>query len=179
MMPMPTMPASPSLDPGGPIRLASTTSDSNMTQTAFHFCLDADEGPCETTPVEKGGTQSVCGPSLIFGNDFSDNFCYYWDVHTSCSTYLIGEAILFDVPDFEIVAWGDRNAEPQRICNPCGNGEIDGGERCDAGADNGSTIQSAVLTALVVEITSPIPQPEKSAMEAKVAPMIASSSPSI
>ena len=87
-----------------------------VTQTAFHFCLDADEGPCETTPVEKGGTQSVCGPSLIFGDEFSDNFCYYWDVHTSCSTYLIGEAILFDVPDFEIVAWGDRNAEPQRIC---------------------------------------------------------------
>ena len=42
-----------------------------------------------------------------------------------------------------------------------------------------STIQSAVLTALVVEITSPIPKPEKSAMEAKVALMIASSSPSI
>ena len=91
-----------------------------VTQTAFHFCLDADEGPCETTPVEQGGTQSVCGPSLIFGDEFSTEFstefCYFWDLHTSCSTYLIGEAILFDVPYFEVVRWGDRNAVPQRIC---------------------------------------------------------------
>lgn len=89
-----------------------------VTQTAFHFCLDADVGACDTTLVEQGGTQSVCGPSLIYGGDsnFSEKSCYFWDVHTSCSTYLIGEAILFAVPYFEIVSWGDRNAEPQRIC---------------------------------------------------------------
>ena len=104
-------------------RFEYPTNGKKVTQTAFHFCLDAnnegeDPGPCSVTQVAQGDTPSVCGDSLIFDNDpiFSEKYCYFWDVHTSCSTYLIGEAIMFDVPNFEIVGWGDRNAEPQRIC---------------------------------------------------------------
>ena len=82
------------------------TSGDKISETAFHFCFEDDMETCDTSSKE-----SDCGESVIF--ETSPGFCYFWHVHTSCSSYLIGEKFGFDVPYFEIVRWGDR---ADRVC---------------------------------------------------------------
>ena len=82
------------------------TAGDKISETAFHFCVGDDMGPCDTSSKE-----SDCGESVIF--ESSSGFCYYWHVHTSCSSYLIGEEFEFATPYFEIVRWGDR---ADRVC---------------------------------------------------------------
>lgn len=88
-----------------------------ISQTAFHFCIGVDLAPDDVCSTKRSypnlGEESTCDDSTIL----SGEGCYLWDVHTSCSTFLIGEEFwIEELPYFEIVRWGDRNAEPQRTC---------------------------------------------------------------
>ena len=86
-----------------------------ITQTAFHFCIDdvdGGESVCSSADSDCGFS-NVYVPNDSKSYDPTNNTCYYWDVHTSCSVYLIGEEILIkSVPYFEVTSWGDDN----RIC---------------------------------------------------------------
>ena len=96
-----------------------------ITQTEFRFCLGADYTNLGCT----ASGDSTCGTTSVAGYDG----CYYWNVHTSCSTYLIGENLLLGGElKVEIVEWADRST-PQNVCKPCGNNVLDGAEECDDG----------------------------------------------
>ena len=100
-----------------------------VTQTIFQFCLGSQyldlEALCEG---------QTCGPV----NDSPG--CYWLNLHTSCSDYLIGVFGAFRFANGDEVVrlspsqWGDRQGN---MCIPCGNGNIDPGEECDGG-ENGS-----------------------------------------
>ena len=102
------------------------TNVKKVTQTEFRFCLDSiDSGlGCSISPPD---SDSTCG--FVAG---TSDTCYYYNVHTSCSTYLIGDSFTLGGGEvvITVVEWGDNDGH---FCKPCGNGDLDGAEECDNG----------------------------------------------